>query len=265
MTAQDSCSSQPADRHRARQPQPGTVRDPQVGIKAVFFDAAGTLLRVARPVGHAYAAKAARYGVDTDPDALDGAFVRIWKARCSPNGTTSSFPTSEDAEHDWWCSIVREVFEAVGALKRFGGQFEPYFDDVYEHFAQPAAWHVFEDVRPTLDALAGRGVRSAVVSNWDSRLPRLLKALGLGARFEFVLTSAEAGYRKPDAAIFRCALAQMGLSPREAIHVGDSVAEDVAGARNAGITPILLRRSGDAVEGVITIGQLTEVTRHLGH
>jgi putative hydrolase of the HAD superfamily len=88
----------------------------------------------------------------------------------------------------------------------------------------------------------------------------VLERLGVAARVHGILTSAEVGARKPEAAIFEQALRIARAGPGDAIHLGDSLEEDVTGARNAGIAPILVRRDGAAgPPDVPTITSLAEL------
>ena len=99
-----------------------------------------------------------------------------------------------------------------------------------------------------------------VVSNWDVSLHEVLERVGLAEALDGVVTSAEVGARKPDVGIFERALAVAGVRAAEAIHVGDNPDEDVAGARAAGIEPVLIRRDGGpGPDGVRTISSLTEL------
>jgi putative hydrolase of the HAD superfamily len=68
--------------------------------------------------------------------------------------------------------------------------------------------------------------------------------LALAPLLDDIVTSAEAGARKPSAAIFKRALTLAGVGADDAIHVGDSIEEDLAGARAAGIEPVLISRDG---------------------
>jgi len=96
-----------------------------------------------------------------------------------------------------------------------------------------------------------------VVSNWDVSLHVVLADVGLSPLLDGILTAAEAGSSKPAPAIFAQALRLAGVAPAEAIHVGDSVEEDVAGARAVGIEPVLVDRSGSTrVDGVRTVSGL---------
>lgn len=102
----------------------------------------------------------------------------------------------------------------------------------------------YPDAAPALRALRARGLATVCVSNWDVSLPGVLERCGLGELFDAVVTSAGAGSRKPDPGIFAAALERAGCSPAEALHVGDTAAEDLAGAAAAGIRALLLAREG---------------------
>ncbi|MGH2871266.1 MAG: HAD family hydrolase, partial [Solirubrobacteraceae bacterium] len=99
------------------------------------------------------------------------------------------------------------------------------------------------------------------VSNWDVSLLEVLELAGLGVLLDAVVSSAAVGAAKPAPAIFGHALALSGARPEHALHVGDSLAEDVAGARACGIEAVLLDRSGaQRPSGVTTIASLAELT-----
>jgi putative hydrolase of the HAD superfamily len=117
----------------------------------------------------------------------------------------------------------------------------------------------YPDAIPALGALRDRGLRLVAVSNWDCSLPRVLDRCGLGELLDGTITSAETGSRKPDPAIFQRALELAGCEPAEALHVGDTAEEDVAGARAAGIRPLLIDRDG----GDGDIASLEEIDQHL--
>jgi putative hydrolase of the HAD superfamily len=114
-----------------------------------------------------------------------------------------------------------------------------------------------------LEGLAGlreRGHRLVVVSNWDCSLPDWLGPTGLLELVDGVVTSADAGAAKPDPAVFRKALELAGVDDGAgAVHVGDSLDNDVAGARAMGIRAILVQREGEPPPGVEAVRALTEV------
>jgi putative hydrolase of the HAD superfamily len=117
----------------------------------------------------------------------------------------------------------------------------------------------YPDATPALAALRGMGLRLGCVSNWDVSLPDVLARFGLGGLLDDVVTSAEVGARKPDPRIFEVALERAGCGPEEAIHVGDTPDEDLAGARAAGIRALLIDRDGGS-----DIGSLAAIRHHLG-
>jgi putative hydrolase of the HAD superfamily len=118
----------------------------------------------------------------------------------------------------------------------------------------------FADVRDALVHARCHGARVVVVSNWDVSLSDVLERAGLAPLLDGVVTSAAIGARKPATAIFEHALALAGAVPAEALHVGDSLDEDVAGARACGIPALLVCRGGvSAPAGVATITSLAEL------
>jgi putative hydrolase of the HAD superfamily len=136
--------------------------------------------------------------------------------------------------------LVREVFSQEGPIENF----EAFFEELYDRFASPDTWRPFPDTLPTLEELKKRGKILGIVSNWDSRLFGICKGLDLERYLDFVLASAVVGAAKPSPKIFEEALRQARVSPEEALHVGDSLEDDVLGAQQAGIHAVLLDRKG---------------------
>lgn len=96
-----------------------------------------------------------------------------------------------------------------------------------------------DDTRATLRELRRRGLKLGVVTNGQGvRQRRKLAALGLAGAFDAVLVSGEEGVRKPDAEIFRRALARCGAAAHEALFVGDHPVADVEGAHRAGLNAV---------------------------
>ena len=199
-------------------------------IEAVTFDVGGTLIAVRPSVGHVYAEVAARHGIGgLSAASLNRRFTAAWRA-------------AKDFSHSRadWAALVDATFR--GLTDRPPSQ--TFFGELYTRFASPDAWRIYEDVIPTLDALAARGLRLGIISNWDERLRPLLDQLKLAGYFESIIVSREVGSPKPSRGIFEHALQKLGLPPRAVLHVGDSLAMDVRGARAAGLRALLLHRSG---------------------
>ncbi|HEX3563062.1 MAG TPA: HAD-IA family hydrolase [Solirubrobacterales bacterium] len=133
------------------------------------------------------------------------------------------------------------------------------FEITVDELIEAIRFSAYPDAAPALGALRDRGLRLIAVSNWDCALPRVLERCGIERMLDGVVTSAEAGARKPDPAIFTAALELAGCEAGEALHVGDTAEEDVAGARAAGIRPLLIDRDG----GDGDISSLEEIDQHL--
>ena len=209
-------------------------------FKAIFFDAAGTLMRTVRPVGESYACFAKEHGMDIPPEEIAGRF-----RACFFSAPPLAFPNAEAGdirtlEHDWWKELVRRVFEPYGKFVRF----DDYFSELFAYFSKADSWRLYPEALETLAALRGRGFTLSVISNFDSRLFNILTGLGVAASFDSIVISSHAGYAKPAPEIFHQALALHQVNPREAVHIGDSLEKDVAGAASAGLTGVLLDRKG---------------------
>lgn len=217
--------------------------------RAVLLDAAGTLIDVVEPLGETYARLARDFGGNLDPDTLTAGFRAVFH-----DMPPMAFPglhgaDLDRAERGWWRIVVGRVFGAAGGVP----EFDACFDHLYAHYASARAWRTFPEAPAVLAALRERGVSLAVVSNFDSRLPPLLEAMGLAAFFDAVVCSGEAGMAKPDPAIFAHALAVLGVEASEALHVGDNREADCDGARAAGVEALLVDRRATANHaGVVT-------------
>jgi len=225
------------------------LRNPKSAMtSAVLFDAAGTLFRVRGSVGEAYAMVAAHHGVRVDPAGIEQRFRAAFRDMPPLAFPDAPEPELPQREYAWWKHLAGTVFAAC----RFA-DFDVFFRDLFEYFAGAEAWELFPDVCPSLTALKGRGLRLAVVSNFDGRLVRVCEGLSIADLFDTLVMSGRAGYVKPDPRIFAIALERLGVTATDAVHVGDSQSEDIEAARAAGLRALLLRRdvSTDLAPGEI--------------
>ncbi len=156
---------------------------------------------------------------------------------------------------------MHNVFYRVGMFERF----DEFFEHVFDVFAAPATWKLFPEVLPTLSALKSRGLELGIVSNFDSRLFHVLRGLGIADLFDTVTISSLAHAAKPSPKIFEFALEQHAVEPVDALHVGDSLRDDVEGAKKAGLGAVLLARQGkQAPPGIPVIRTLEELVPMLG-
>jgi len=207
--------------------------------EGLLLDAMGTLIGLRQSVGHTYAALAAEHGLSVGAAAIDAVFPRIHR-----QAPPLAFPglegaALEAAERQWWAERIAAALAAAGLQEPLRPALA---DALFDRFAQADLWRVYDDVGEALKRWHRRGLRLAVVSNFDGRLIGLLRDLGLADWISVVVVSSAAGAAKPDPAPFAQALAQLGLSPGQAWHVGDSP-EDELGARAAGLPCVRIRRT----------------------
>jgi putative hydrolase of the HAD superfamily len=200
--------------------------------KTVFFDALGTLVELEPP----WLALRSLLGDGVDEARLVAA-VRAEMAYYKEH--------SDEGRDDDSLADLRRRCAAV-LSERLGQPVSA------ETLMEAIRFHPFPD--PALESLRSRTISLYCVSNWDVSLGEVLERCGLAGKLDGVITSAAAGARKPDPAIFARALAQAGCAPAEALHVGDTPAEDLAGARAAGIRALLIDRRGGG-----DVGSLEEV------
>jgi putative hydrolase of the HAD superfamily len=205
--------------------------------RGLLLDAMGTLIGLRQPVGRTYAAAAARHGITVDADAVEQAFRASYRQAPPLAFPGLEHEDLERAERRWWADRIRESLLGAGAQPAP----EEMALELFNHYADPAPWHVFDDVPSQLERWHRRGLALAVVSNFDSRLPGLLEGLGLARWLTVVVVSSAAGAAKPEPAPFQLALQGLGLNADQAWHVGDSP-EDVQGAAAAGLRCLLVRR-----------------------
>lgn len=224
-------------------------------IKAVFFDAGGTLFRPYPSVGDIYAKAAKCYGTECDPKILEAAFYAAWKNR----GGLASLgeETSEAKEKAWWRSLVTEVFQSHG---RSVGKFDDFFEELHRSFEEKHLWEIFPETIDVLTELKKQKRILGVVSNWDLRLQKVLANLDLERYFDFWVSSSMCGATKPNAKIFLEALRRAKVKAEEALHVGDTYDEDIIGAEAVGIRAVLVDRSGDhSIPSRVKIKSLREI------
>jgi len=206
-------------------------------IRAVLLDATGTLIALREPVGESYARVAAAHGVEIGPQRIGDAFRRVFAAAAPPVFADAPPEEGPARERAWWRGIAWNAFLVEGSARLFR-DFDACFDELWRLFASPGAWCTAPGAAEGLAGLRASGRRTAVVSNFDRRLPGILDGLGLLAQLDACVLPADAGAAKPDPRIFLRALAALDVAPRETAFVGDDRERDLAPAAALGIHPV---------------------------
>jgi len=199
-----------------------------------MLDAMGTLLRLEDPAPRLRAALAERLGIDVGAEAAAAAIraeIAFYRAHIHLGRDADSLAALR-------ARCAEELRPALppAAAGAPGPELTAALLDALAFSAHP-------DAAPALRALRAAGCALVVVSNWDVSLHERLEETGLAALVDGAVASAEAGVAKPQRAIFGRALALAGVRAADAWHAGDSVREDVEGARAAGIRAVLIARN----------------------
>ena len=199
-------------------------------LRAVIFDAEGTLFHISPSVGAVYAEVLAHFGRKVPASEVESRFKKLWPEIRKELTVFGKEPCLEF----WRKAFLKTVSPWLSELPE-----EEAFRLAYEYFASPKAFVLAEGFPEVLSLLHNFGLKSAILSNWDERLHRLLSAFGLEQAFEVVFTACEMGVGKPEPEAFYLVCEALGVEPEEALMVGNDPEEDYEGARRAGLKALL--------------------------
>lgn len=205
-------------------------------IRAVFFDAVGTLIHPDPAVGAVYAEIGRRNGSQRGFDDIRARFGPAFR-RQEIIDAAASWKTDEERERQRWRAIVGEVLDDVPDP-------EQCFAELYEHFARPSAWRCTPDAAQVLHQLAERGLQVGMASNFDHRLHGVVAGLPELSGLQQIVVSSEVGWRKPAPKFFTALCQSVGLAPAQVLLVGDDVTNDLQGAQQAGLPAVLYDPEG---------------------
>jgi len=238
------------------------------GVRWVLFDAVGTLIDPDPPVAEAYHRVARDFQSRLAVAEIKRRFAAAFAAKESigslsgPQPQAQAFgsglndlrrqPTSEQSERDRWRRIVAVVLDDVPEAAG-----EP-FERLWQHFAEPSSWRLYRDVPAALSALAVRGFRMGIASNFDRRLHGIVAGHAALNVCERAFVSSEIGFSKPDPRFFNEVQRRLTVRSEQILLVGDDRVNDFLGATNAGWRALLVERnSGAASPGRLqSLGQL---------
>ncbi|CAN4109204.1 unnamed protein product [Withania somnifera] len=189
--------------------------------KALLVDAVGTLVIPSQPMAQIYRQIGEKYGVEYSEAEI---LKRYRWAYEQPWGRSRLRYVNDG--RPFWQHIVSSST---------GCSDSQYFEELYNYYTTEKAWHLCDpDAERVFKALRAAGVKLAVVSNFDTRLRPVLRALNCDNWFDAVAVSAEVEAEKPNPTIFLKACEFLGVNPDDAVHVGDDRRNDIWGARDAG-------------------------------
>ena len=200
-------------------------------LRAVVFDVDFTIARPGpdlRPDG--YARLGARYGLTLDPDRYEEARLLA----------LATLERHAELEHDEeiWVLFTQRIIEGMGG----GGDTYGCAVEMTRAWEHAHHFDLFDDVLPALDDLRSRGLKLGLLSNTARDLAAFVEHHRL--EVDAVLTSRVHGKTKPHESIFRRVLELLDVAASEAAMVGDTMEDDVGGARAVGMQAVLLDRDG---------------------
>ncbi len=183
-------------------------------LRAVLFDVDFTLCRPGPELSaERYARIAGRHGVTLDTSRYD------------------------DAREAIWHRFTEEIFIGMGGPEGIANECAT---EIEEGWTMSENFELFEDVLPVLEELRAAGLRIGVVSNGIRDLTAFVAHHRLDV--DAIVDSRTHGRVKPHPTIFQAALDVLGVAAADAVMVGDSLEEDVEGARALGMRAILVDR-----------------------
>lgn len=201
------------------------------GVRAVFFDAVGTLLHPQPPAAEVYARVGKQYGSRLTVAEVRTRFRAAFQHQEALD-RDNLLQTSEEREYVRWQRIVAAVLDDVTDR-------DVCFQELFAHFGRPEAWHLEADAAFTLQELAGRGFVLGLASNYDRRLRDVVAGLPALRPLRHLVISSEVGWRKPAAPFFAAVCHDTGLATGTILFVGDDRVNDYAGSRAAGFQAVL--------------------------
>jgi putative hydrolase of the HAD superfamily len=220
---------------------------------AVFFDVDFTLIYPGPAFqGEGYRDFCARYGMDVDPDQFTRAVT----------SASHILDREQDAVYDpqIFIDYTAHIIRQMGGT---GDAVETCAAEIYREWAACQHFLLYEDVPETLKVLAERNLQIGLISNSHRCLESFQEHFELDGFIDVAISSSQHGYMKPHPSIFEAALKLAGVSASEAVMVGDSLTQDIDGARRVGMRGVLVKRSGAASEAlagdVPTIRSLLEL------
>ena len=227
-------------------------------FKAVFLDVGATLVDP-HPSFHEVVARICRdHGFAISALDVERAEPGVWAELGRREERGEQYGLTRDEAARFWHDVYSWFMHELGIPEP--GSLP---SRISQEFLKLENWQLYPDVLSTLHELERRGYLLGVVSNWEDWLEELLISLEVASLFKFAVISGVELVAKPDRRIYQRALELAGVAPHEAVHVGDSLENDVRPASELGIRAVLLdrrdRMAGRHEPRITTLSQLPDL------
>lgn len=235
----------------------------------LLFDAFGTLVELDDFYGRLQRGFAAQTQIDIPLPAMRRAAHREMRHYMANSLRAHQTDEWEKLRHE--CALI-----LADALREENAAWDFSPETAYRVLDSSIVFRAFPETCEVLKTLQSRGISMGVLSNWDFQLPQVLASLGLDHFFEFILSSAQAGYEKPDTRFFEFGLQHIRalhptIATEDCFYIGDHLEKDVRPAQSFGFRPLwIVRHERDIASGethdvhdVTPLSSLHEVLRVL--
>jgi len=220
--------------------------------RAVFFDVDFTLIYPGPKFqGEGYRQFCAAHGMAVDPERFGAAVL----------SASHILDQAQEAVYNdqIFIDYTAHIIERMGGT---GPAVVECAAEIYREWAACRHFLMYEDVPAGLKALAERDLIIGLISNSHRCLESFQSHFELEGLIDVAISSSQHGYMKPHPSIFEAALKLGGVAASESVMVGDSLSQDIEGARRAGMRGVLVRRS-ESIEGSDTTGGAVPIIRSL--
>jgi putative hydrolase of the HAD superfamily len=201
-----------------------------MALRAVLFDVDFTIAKPGPDLGpEGYRRLGEQFGLDLDPE-------RYAEARAHAVGTVERHPEF-DHDEEVWVLFTEQIIRGMGGNTDRAYECAVEMTRAWEHAHN---FEIFEDVLPTLAELRAHGLKIGLVSNTGRNLDEFVAHHGL--EVDAAVSSGAHGKTKPHPTIFLSALKRLEVEPADAVMIGDSIEDDVEGAKAVGMRGFLLDR-----------------------
>ncbi len=236
----------------------------QLAIKAVFFDIYGTIADFFPPKEEIQINVAEKFNITLDKDKILDAYKLANNFLVKQNSIFPIRKMNDEQKLNFFSEYEKIIIDNSGSNVDVGLAKNIWVEITKQKYDLK----IFPDLIQCINDLRDMGLILGLISNINMSGKKIAEKLGISSYFNYVFTSEDLGYEKPNKMIFEKSLDIAKLTPSEVVFIGDQVESDILGAKNANILPILLDRYNnyENYSEVIKINdlfQLQEIIKNL--
>ena len=236
----------------------------QLAIKAVFFDIYGTIADFFPPKEEIQINVAEKFNITLDKDKILDAYKLANNFLVKQNSIFPIRKMNDEQKLNFFSEYEQIIIDNSGSNVDVGVAKNIWVEITKQKYDLK----ILPDLIQCINDLREMGLILGLISNINMSGKKIAEKLGVSSYFNYVFTSEDLGYEKPNKMIFEKSLDIAKLTSSEVVFVGDQVESDILGAKNANILPILLDRYNNyenysEVIKISDLFQLQEIIKNL--